>query len=39
MFLIKWKGYPMSDNSWEPIDHLNCPLLLESFINSFSSNL
>ena len=21
-YLIKWKGYPISDNSWEPISHL-----------------
>ena len=24
-FLVKWKGYPASENTWEPEDHLlNC---------------
>ena len=22
-FLVKWKGYPTSDNSWEPAEHLD----------------
>ncbi|XP_013173436.1 PREDICTED: uncharacterized protein LOC106122112 isoform X2 [Papilio xuthus] len=32
-FHIKWKGWPDSENTWEPIDHLdNCPAILKSFL-------
>jgi len=30
-YLIKWKGYPLSEASWEPENNLNCPDLLEEF--------
>jgi len=30
-YLIKWKGYPLSEASWEPEKNLNCPDLLEEF--------
>ena len=31
-YLVKWKGYPTSKNTWEPIDHLrNCFGLIEQF--------
>jgi transposase InsO family protein len=30
-YLIKWKDYPHSDNTWEPRSHLQCPELLASF--------
>ena len=30
-YLIKWKGYPLSEESWEPENNLNCPDLLEEF--------
>lgn len=35
-YLIKWQGYPENDNTWEPIDNLNCPRLLEKFEDSLS---
>ena len=34
-FLVKWLGYPDSENTWEPITHLtNCRQLLKKFRNS-----
>ncbi|OAA46534.1 pol protein [Beauveria brongniartii RCEF 3172] len=31
-YLVKWKGYPNSENTWEPIENLtNCSTLLEQF--------
>jgi hypothetical protein len=30
-YLIKWKGYPPSENTWEPESNLNCPELLKAF--------
>lgn len=30
-YLIKWKGYPHSENTWEPKKHLHCDQLLATF--------
>jgi hypothetical protein len=30
-FLVKWKGYPMSDNSWEPKENLHADELITEF--------
>jgi hypothetical protein len=31
-YLIKWKGYPTSDNTWEPEDNLaNCKQMLQAY--------
>lgn len=33
MFLVKWKGWPEENNTWEPIDHLeHCDDLLKEFL-------
>ena len=30
-YLVKWFGYPHSENSWEPVSNLKCPEKLEAF--------
>ncbi len=30
-YLVKWQGYPKSDNMWEPAGHLQTPLLLKEY--------
>uniref|UniRef100_A0A1B6KKA2 Chromo domain-containing protein n=1 Tax=Graphocephala atropunctata TaxID=36148 RepID=A0A1B6KKA2_9HEMI len=32
-FLIRWKGYRPSDDTWEPEEHLDCPDLIEKFMD------
>jgi len=31
--LIKWEGYDDECNTWEVESNLNCPALLEKFLN------
>jgi len=37
-YLVKWKGYPLSEASWEPESNLNCPELLKAFNSKFNKN-
>ena len=30
-YLLKWKGYPSDENTWEPEDSLECPELLQEY--------
>src|SRR6266704_2789696 len=30
-YLIKWKGYPESDNTWEPADQVHAPELVKAY--------
>ncbi len=35
-YLIKWKGFPMSDSTWEPVEHLkHTPKLITDFYRRY----
>ena len=35
-YLIKWKGYPDSENTWEPEENLSCPEILKRYQQSLT---
>jgi hypothetical protein len=30
-YLVKWVGYPDSDNTWEPVDQIRAPNLIKHY--------
>lgn len=30
-YLLKWRNYSDNDNTWEPVEHLECPELIKAF--------
>ncbi|EDW61378.1 heterochromatin protein 1J [Drosophila virilis] len=33
-YLLKWHGYPRSENTWEPVENLSCPDFIAAFEES-----
>lgn len=37
--MIKYKGYPDSENTWEPTENLNCTRLIRKFERDLQKNV
>ncbi|XP_078484462.1 histone-lysine N-methyltransferase SUV39H2 [Ciona intestinalis] len=38
-YLVKWVGWPMEANTWEPADNLSCPNLIHDFHEDYTKQL
>uniref|UniRef100_A0A1B6FDH5 Chromo domain-containing protein n=1 Tax=Cuerna arida TaxID=1464854 RepID=A0A1B6FDH5_9HEMI len=38
-YYLKWKGYPDNESTWEPLDNLDCPDLIQEFEESLKKKV
>ena len=38
-YLLKWIGYPEEENTWEPVNNLDCPDLISNYEKEYSAKL
>ena len=38
-YLLKWIGYPEEENTWEPVNNLDCPDLISNYEKEYSTKL
>ena len=38
-FLVRWKGCPPEEDTWEPEENLNCEELIEKFMQEYEKRL
>ena len=38
-YLLKWIGYPEEENTWEPVNNLDCPDLISNYEKEHSTKL